>query len=113
MADLGGGHRSARSTIASASRRSSHFETRFLRKEEAGSSKKGNPPRRKIPVNTSGPVSKGHVIGATGISQIIELVRRFGAAGRRQVEAPVALQHNGGGFIHTDTASCFIHILRK
>jgi hypothetical protein len=25
----------------------------------------------------------------------------------------VALQHNGGGFIHTDTASCFIHILRN
>ena len=70
----------------------------------------------KIPVNTSGGLlSKGHVIGATGISQIIELVRQLrGQAGRRQVEgARVALQHNGGGFIHTDTASCFIHILRK
>ncbi len=70
----------------------------------------------KIPVNTSGGLlSKGHVIGATGISQIIELVRQLrGQAGGRQVEgARVALQHNGGGFIHTDTASCFIHILRK
>lgn len=70
----------------------------------------------KIPVNTSGGLlSKGHVIGATGISQIVELVRQLrGQAGRRQVEgARVALQHNGGGFIHTDTASCFIHILRK
>ena len=70
----------------------------------------------KIPVNTSGGLlSKGHVIGATGISQIIELVRQLrGQAGRRQVEgARVALQHNGGGFIHTDTASCFIHILGK
>jgi acetyl-CoA acetyltransferase len=70
----------------------------------------------KTPVNTSGGLlSKGHVIGATGISQIIELVRQLrGQAGRRQVEgARVALQHNGGGFIHTDTASCFIHILRK
>ena len=70
----------------------------------------------KIPVNTSGGLlSKGHVIGATGISQIIELVRQLrGQAGRRQVEgARVALQHNGGGFIHTDTASCFIHILRN
>jgi acetyl-CoA acetyltransferase len=70
----------------------------------------------KTPVNTSGGLlSKGHVIGATGISQIIELVRQLrGQAGGRQVEgARVALQHNGGGFIHTDTASCFIHILRK
>jgi acetyl-CoA acetyltransferase len=70
----------------------------------------------KTPVNTSGGLlSKGHVIGATGISQIIELVRQLrGQSGKRQVEdARVALQHNGGGFIHTDTASCFIHILRK
>jgi acetyl-CoA acetyltransferase len=70
----------------------------------------------KTPVNTSGGLlSKGHVIGATGISQIIELVRQLrGQGGGRQVEgARVALQHNGGGFIHTDTASCFIHILRK
>ncbi len=69
-----------------------------------------------IPVNTSGGLlSKGHVIGATGISQIVELVRQLrGQAGPRQVEgARVALQHNGGGFIHTDTASSFIHILRR
>ncbi len=70
----------------------------------------------KTPVNTSGGLlSKGHVIGATGISQIVELVRQLrGQAGKRQVEgARVALQHNGGGFIHTDTASCFIHILKN
>ncbi|MBI5604242.1 MAG: thiolase family protein [Deltaproteobacteria bacterium] len=70
----------------------------------------------KIPVNTSGGLlSKGHIIGATGISQIIELVRQLrGQAGPRQVKgAKVALQHNGGGFIHTDTASCFINILKK
>ena len=70
----------------------------------------------KTPFNTSGGLlSKGHVIGATGISQIIELVRQLrGQAGGRQVEgARVALQHNGGGFIHTDTASTFIHILKK
>ena len=69
----------------------------------------------KIPVNPSGGLlSKGHVIGATGISQIIELVRQLrGQAGARQVEgARVGLQHNGGGFIHTDTASSFIHILK-
>jgi acetyl-CoA acetyltransferase len=69
-----------------------------------------------VPVNTSGGLlSKGHVIGATGISQIVELVRQLrGQAGARQVAgAKVALQHNGGGFIHTDTASSFIHILKK
>lgn len=70
----------------------------------------------KIPVNTSGGLlSKGHVIGATGISQIIEVVRQLrGQAGKRQVEgAKVGLQHNAGGFFHTDTASCAINILKR
>jgi acetyl-CoA acetyltransferase len=70
----------------------------------------------KIAVNTSGGLlSKGHVIGATGLSQLVELTRQLrGEAGPRQVpDAKVALQHNGGGFIHTDTASCFIHILKR
>lgn len=69
-----------------------------------------------VPVNTSGGLlSKGHVIGATGISQIVELVRQLrGHGGTRQVEGcRVALQHNGGGFIHTDVASGFIHILKR
>lgn len=69
----------------------------------------------KVVVNPSGGLlSKGHVIGATGISQIIECVRQLrGEAGERQVPgAKVALQHNGGGFIHTDTGSCLIHILK-
>jgi acetyl-CoA acetyltransferase len=70
----------------------------------------------KIPVNTSGGLlSKGHVLGATGISQIIEVVRQLrGQAGKRQVEgARVGLQHNAGGFIHTDTATCVIHIFKR
>ena len=70
----------------------------------------------KIPVNTSGGLlSKGHVIGATGMSQIIEVVRQLrGQAGKRQVEgAKVGLQHNAGGFFHTDTACCVIHILKR
>ena len=70
----------------------------------------------KIPVNTSGGLlSKGHVIGATGVSQIIEIVRQLrGHAGERQVaDAKVALQHNGGGFIHTDTGSSLIHIFKR
>ncbi len=68
----------------------------------------------KIPVNTSGGLlSKGHVIGATGISQIYELVKQLrGDCGPRQVEgAKVALQHNSGGFIHTEWASTAMNIL--
>ena len=70
----------------------------------------------KIPTNTSGGLlSKGHVIGATGISQIIEIVKQLrGQAGQRQVEdARIGLQHNAGGFIHTDTACCVMHILKN
>ena len=70
----------------------------------------------KIAVNTSGGLlSKGHVLGATGVSQIIEVVRQLrGQAGERQVQgAKVGLQNNAGGFIHTDTSSCVIHILKK
>ena len=70
----------------------------------------------KVPVNISGGLlSKGHVIGATGISQIIEVARQLrGEAGPRQIpDAKVGLQHNGGGFIHTDTACCIIHILKR
>ncbi len=69
----------------------------------------------KVVVNPSGGLlSKGHVIGATGISQIIECVRQLrGEAGQRQVPgARVALQHNAGGFIHTDVGSTLIHILK-
>ena len=70
----------------------------------------------KLPVNTSGGLlSKGHVIGATGISQITEVVKQLrGHAGKRQVEgARVGLQHNAGGFIHTDTAACAVNILKR
>jgi len=96
-----------------------HYEDLgFCRKGEGGRFVEDghSGPGGRIPVNTSGGLlSKGHVIGATGISQIVELVRQLrGQAGDRQVEgARVALQHNGGGFIHTDTATCFIHILRN
>lgn len=67
-----------------------------------------------IVVNTSGGLlSKGHVIGATGISQIGELVKQLrGSAGDRQVEgARVGLQHNSGGYAHTEFCACAINIL--
>lgn len=60
-----------------------------------------------LPVNTSGGlVSKGHPIGATGLSMCCELVTQLrGEAGERQVEgATVGLQENGGGIIGLDEA---------
>jgi acetyl-CoA acetyltransferase len=70
----------------------------------------------KIAVSPSGGLlSKGHVIGATGVSQITEIVKQLrGEAGENQVPgAKVGLQHNGGGYTHTDNATAIIHILRR
>ena len=55
----------------------------------------------RIPVNTSGGLkAKGHPLGATGVSQIIEVVRQLrGEAGARQVHgARAGLCVNFGGF---------------
>ncbi len=55
----------------------------------------------KLPVNTSGGLkAKGHPLGATGVSQIVELVRQLrGEAEGRQVEgAKTGLAVNFGGF---------------
>ena len=55
----------------------------------------------KIPINTSGGLkAKGHPLGATGVSQIVELTRQLrGEAGGRQVDgARNALAVNFGGF---------------
>lgn len=70
----------------------------------------------KIPVNASGGlVSKGHPVGATGLSMIDELVTQLrGEAGERQVEgARRALAENGGGVIGFDEAACSVIILEK
>jgi len=70
----------------------------------------------KIPINTSGGlVSKGHPVGATGISMIYELATQLrGEAGKRQVKnAELALQENGGGVIGFEEAACSIVILQK
>jgi len=70
----------------------------------------------KIPINTSGGlVSKGHPVGATGLSMIYELVTQLrGEAGTRQVKnAEFALQENGGGVIGLEEAACSIIILQK
>jgi acetyl-CoA C-acetyltransferase len=64
----------------------------------------------RIPVNPSGGLKgKGHPVGATGVSQVVESVFQLrGAAGDRQVKnAAVGLTHNVGG----SGATCVITIL--
>ena len=66
------------------------------------------------PVNTSGGLeSKGHPIGATGLSQINEVVTQLrGEAGRRQVKNPkTGLIENGGGIVGFEEFCCVITIL--
>lgn len=69
-----------------------------------------------LPINLSGGlVSKGHPVGATGLSMIYELVCQLrGEAGDRQCEgARIALAENGGGVIGFDEAACSITILQR
>ncbi len=66
----------------------------------------------KIPVNPSGGLkAKGHPVGATGVSQIVESSFQLrGEAGERQVDgANIALTHNVGG----SGATCVVTILGK
>ncbi len=63
-----------------------------------------------LPVNTSGGLkAKGHPVGATGVAQIIEIVKQLkGEAEKRQVpDASIGLAHNVGG----SGASCTVHIM--
>jgi acetyl-CoA acetyltransferase len=69
-----------------------------------------------LPVNLSGGlVSKGHPVGATGLSMIHELNTQLrGEAGARQADnAHLALAENGGGVIGFDEAACSVIILEK
>ena len=69
-----------------------------------------------IPLNLSGGlVSKGHPVGATGLSMIDELMLQLrGEAGPRQVRgARVALAENGGGVMGFDEAACSVIILHR
>ena len=70
----------------------------------------------KIPINTSGGlVSKGHPIGATGLSMVSEIVSQLrGEAGPRQVKnAVTGLIQNGGGVISVEEMLCGVTILQK
>lgn len=64
-----------------------------------------------IPVNVSGGLkAKGHPIGATGLSQIYEIVTQLrGEGGARQLRnAEIGLAHNIGG----TAATCVVNIFR-
>ncbi len=70
----------------------------------------------RIPINASGGlVSKGHPVGATGLSMIHELCLQLrGESGERQVRgARLALAENGGGVMGFDEAACAITLLEK
>jgi acetyl-CoA C-acetyltransferase len=65
-----------------------------------------------LPVNTSGGLkSKGHPIGATGASQVVEVYKQLtGDAGERQVDdATLGLAHNIGG----SGGAAVVHIFQK
>ena len=67
------------------------------------------------PINLSGGlVSKGHPVGATGLSMIHELALQLrGEAGERQASrARIGLAENGGGVIGFDEAACAVTILQ-
>jgi acetyl-CoA C-acetyltransferase len=64
------------------------------------------------PVNTSGGLkSKGHPVGATGVAQVIEIVKQLrGEAGERQVDkARTGMTQNMGG----SGASTLVHIFES
>jgi len=66
----------------------------------------------RIPVNVDGGLkSKGHPIGATGVSMVVEITKQLrGDAGPRQVKgAEIGLAHNVGG----SGQVAAIHILRR
>jgi len=71
----------------------------------------------RLPVNPSGGLlAKGHPIGATGLAQIVEIVRQLrGQCGARQVTgAKVGLAHaTGGGISGFDHGACSIHIFAR
>lgn len=68
------------------------------------------------PINLSGGlVSKGHPVGATGLSMIHELALQLrGEAGaRQQAGATIGLAENGGGVMGFDEAACAVTILER
>ena len=70
----------------------------------------------RLPVNLSGGlVSKGHPVGATGLSMVFEtcLQLRGEALTRQAKNASIGIIENGGGVMGFDEAACAVHILEK
>jgi acetyl-CoA acetyltransferase len=71
----------------------------------------------RVVVNPSGGLlAKGHPVGATGVAQIVEIVRQLrGDCGPRQVErARIGLTHaTGGGASGLDHGACTVHIFGR
>jgi acetyl-CoA acetyltransferase len=69
----------------------------------------------RLPVNPSGGLlGKGHPLGATGVAQVVEIVRQLrGEAGQRQIaNARVGLAHcRGGKAAGIEGAACTVQIL--
>lgn len=64
----------------------------------------------RLPVNTDGGLKLGHPVGATGIKQIIEIVRQLRGDAYNQVkDANIGLTHNIGG----TGATAVVHIFGK
>ena len=64
----------------------------------------------RIPVNTDGGLKMGHPVGATGIKQVIEVVKQLRGESPNQVKnAKIGLTHNIGG----SGASCLVHIFGR
>lgn len=66
----------------------------------------------KIPINASGGLkSKGHPVGATGVAQVVEIVKQLrGEAGDRQVkDARIGMTQNMGG----SGGSTVVHIFER
>jgi acetyl-CoA acetyltransferase len=70
----------------------------------------------RVPLNPSGGLlSKGHPIGATGCSQIVEIADQLrGRCGKRQVrDAAIGLAENGGGWLDGGPAVATITVLGR
>lgn len=70
----------------------------------------------RTPINMSGGlISKGHPVGATGLSMVHELTAQLrGEAGQRQVrDAHIGLAQNAGGTMGFDDAICAVTILQR
>jgi acetyl-CoA acetyltransferase len=79
--------------------------------EEAATSLGG-----RLPINVSGGLaSRGHPVGATGVAQIVEIVRQLqGRSGASQVpDARIGLAQMAGGLLGRDSAVAAVHILSR